>query len=222
MRVNQQTFSLNKKPAFIAFEGINGCGKTTLHRLVSEHMRNHGLAVSDTREPGGTELGLEIRKLLLDWRGEKKSALAELLLFAADRAEHVDKVITPALTDGRHVLCDRYIYSTITFQGHGRGINRTLLDQTNELATRGVVPDLVILLDLDPAEALKRIASRSGNGKDSFEDEELAFHARIRSGFLECAETLPEPFLVLDARATPHELFTQTCSVLQPLLAAKD
>lgn len=219
MRVTEKTFSLTKKPAFIAFEGINGCGKTTLHRLVSEHLSSQGLAVTDTREPGGTELGLEIRKLLLEWRGEKKSSLAELLLFAADRAEHVNKVIKPALLNGRNVLSDRYTYSTITFQGNGRGINRALLDQANELATQGVVPDLVILLDLDPAEALKRMALRTGNGKDSFEDEELAFHTRIRHGFLECAETLPVPFLVLDARATPNELFNQTCSVLQPLLS---
>jgi dTMP kinase len=221
MRVIPQTFSLTKSPAFIAFEGINGCGKTTLHRLVSEHLRSHGLEVTDTREPGGTALGAEIRKLLLEWRGEKKSSRSELLLFAADRAEHVDKVITPALQSGRHVLCDRYIYSTITFQGHGRGLDRALLNQANDLATQGIVPDLVILLDLDPKEALKRMASRTGNGKDSFEDEELEFHSRIRDGFLECAEKLPVPFLVLDARATPHELFTQTCSVLQPLFAAK-
>jgi dTMP kinase len=221
MRVNTQSFSLAKTPAFIAFEGINGCGKTTLHRMVSEHLRTHGLAVTDTREPGGTELGAEIRKLVLEWRGEKKSPRAELLLFAADRAEHVDKVITPALQDGRHVLCDRYIYSTITFQGHGRGVDRTLLNAANEIAIQGVVPDLVILLDLDPAEALKRMTSRIGNGKDSFEDEELEFHARIRRGFLECADTFPVPFLVLDAQATPHELLTQASSVLQPLLATK-
>ncbi len=221
MRVNPTTFSLSKSPAFIAFEGINGCGKTTLHRMVSEHLRSHSVSVVDTREPGGTELGKEIRKLVLEWSGEKKSARAELLLFAADRAEHVDKVITPALKNGETVLCDRYLYSTITFQGYGRRLDRNWIDQANALATQGVVPDLVILLDLDPTTALQRIASRSGNGQDSFEDEELDFHSRIRRGFLECADTLPAPFLVLDATATPDKLFAQCCAVLQPLLASK-
>jgi dTMP kinase len=221
MRVNPTSFTLTKNPAFIAFEGINGCGKTTLHRLVSQHLRAAGAAVVDTREPGGTELGKEIRKLVLEWPGEKKSDRAELLLFAADRAEHVDKVISPALSRGDTVLCDRYLYSTITFQGHGRGINRQWIDQANALATQGVVPDLVILLDIDPTLALQRIASRTGNGRDSFEDEELEFHARIRRGFLECADTLPAPFLVLDATASPEQLFAQCITVLQPLLASK-
>lgn len=189
--------------------------------MVSAHLRSHGTAVVDTREPGGTELGKEIRKLVLEWNGDKKSDRAELLLFAADRAEHVDKVITPALKNGNTVLCDRYLYSTITFQGHGRGIDRSWIDQANTLATQGVAPDLVILLDLDPTVALRRIASRTDNGRDSFEDEEVDFHARIRRGFLECSDTLPVPFLVLDATATPDRLFAQCCTVLQPLLAPK-
>jgi len=221
MRVNPDTFSLTKLPAFIAFEGINGCGKTTLHRKVSEHLRSHGVVVTDTREPGGTDLGREIRKLVLEWQGPKKSDRVELLLFAADRAEHVDKVIAPSLANGTTVLCDRYIYSTITFQGHGRGISRVWIDQANALATQGVTPDLVVLLDLDPTVALRRIAARVGNGSDSFESEEIDFHTRIRNGFLECADTMQVPFVVLDASATPEELFAHVVRVLQPLLPAK-
>jgi dTMP kinase len=199
-------FTLARSPAFVAFEGINGCGKTTLHKLLSAQLTAKGHAVCDTREPGGTPLGVEIRKLLLDWQGEKKSSRAELLLFAADRAEHIDKVIRPNLTRGTWVLSDRFIYSTITFQGHGRGIDRKLLDQANTLAIEGTVPDLVILLDLSPEEALKRIASRNSSARDAFEDEELAFHTRIRNGFLECAKESPVPFLVLDATKTPEQL----------------
>jgi dTMP kinase len=221
MRVNHENFLLTKRPAFIAFEGINGCGKTTLHHLVSQHLLACGVPLVDTREPGGTELGQEIRKLVLDWSGEKKSPSSELLLFAADRAEHVDKVIAPALKNKQTVLCDRYIYSTITFQGHGRGLDRGMIDQANLLASGGLTPDLVILLDLDPALALERIARRSGNGRDSFEDEEIDFHSRIRRGFLECADTLPAQFLVLDASASPDQLFAQCSKVLQPLFAAK-
>jgi dTMP kinase len=199
-------FTLTKAPAFIAFEGINGCGKTTLHKLLSAQLAASGRSVCDTREPGGTPLGVEIRKLLLDWNGEKKSSRAELLLFAADRAEHVDKVIRPNLERGTWVLTDRFIYSTLTFQGHGRGIDRTLLDQANALAIQGTVPDLVILLDLSPEEAFKRIASRNSALRDAFEDEELAFHTRIRDGFLECARQSTVPFLVLDATKSPEQL----------------
>jgi dTMP kinase len=215
MRVDPLTFRLsNTKAPFIAFEGINGCGKTTLYRSVSERLRKAGHRVCDTREPGGTPLGVELRKLLLEWTGEKKSDRAELLLFAADRAEHVDKVIRPALAEGKWVLCDRFLHSTITFQGHGRGIRRDWIDHANELAVQGTLPDLVVLLDLDPAEALARIAARTGNGKDAFEDEKLSFHTRIRDGFLECADTSPIPFLVLDATKTPDELVALASSAL--------
>jgi dTMP kinase len=214
MRIDPLLFSLTTKPAFIAFEGINGCGKTTLHRKVSEFLRSQKVPVVDTREPGGTALGLEVRKLLLEWQGEKKCDRAELLLFAADRAEHVEKVIRPSLAAGSWVLSDRYIYSTITFQGHGRGIPRTWLDQANNLATQGLEPDLVVLLDLDPVTALQRIATRTGNGKDNFEDEHIEFHSRIRQGFLECALQSSTPFLVLDASLSPEELAHSTIKAL--------
>ena len=214
MKIDSNTFLLPKKPPFIAFEGINGCGKSTLHRRVSEHLRSQGIELVDTREPGGTPLGKEIRKLLLEWPGAKKCDRAELLLFAADRAEHVETLIKPALTKGYWVLCDRYIYSTITFQGDGRGIQRELLDEVNAIATQGLVPDLVVLLDLDPKVALARMAQRTDNGRDSFEDEEIDFHTRIRHGFLECAEKLPVPFLVLDATKSPEELARETLAVL--------
>jgi dTMP kinase len=199
-------FKLTKSPAFVAFEGINGCGKTTLHRLLSEKLKTAGHGVCDTREPGGTRLGHQLRKLLLEWEGEAKSYRSELLLFAADRAEHVDKVIRPNLAAGRWVLTDRFIYSTITFQGYGRGLDRTFIDAANNLAVEGTLPDLVILLDLSPEEAFKRIAQRASTAHDAFEDEALAFHTRIREGFLECARESSVPFLVLDATQTPEEL----------------
>jgi dTMP kinase len=214
MIIDPTTFSLAGTPSFIVFEGINGCGKTTLHRGVSEQLRAHQQKVVDTREPGGTELGKEIRKLVLEWPGEKKSDRAELLLFAADRAEHVDKVVAPNRAAGSWVLCDRYIYSTITFQGHGRGIRRDWIDQAVNLATQGLEPDLVVLLDLDPLTALTRIQSRTDNGRDSFEDEQIDFHTRIRDGFLECANARQTPFLLLDATRSPQELVATTIQAL--------
>jgi dTMP kinase len=181
---------------------------------VSEALQRAQQQVVDTREPGGTPLGKEIRKLVLEWPHEKISSRAELLLFAADRAEHVEKVIRPALNHGAWVLSDRYIFSTITFQGHGRGIERSWIDQANELATQGTLPDLVILLDLSVEEAAQRIRNRSDNGKDSFEQEALDFQRRIREGFLHCADSSPVPFLVLDATLPAAQLATQTLSVL--------
>jgi len=183
-------------------------------RGVSERLRAQAAPVVNTREPGGTPLGVEIRKLLLAWEGDKKCDRAELLLFAADRAEHIDKVIRPARDAGSWVLCDRFIYSTITFQGHGRGIRRDWIDQANTLATQGFLPDLVVLLDIDPVAARARVEARVGNGRDSFEEEELSFHTRIRNGFLECADTLPTPFLVLDATQSPEELLASVARTL--------
>lgn len=214
MRI-QTPFRLNVGDRFITFEGINGCGKTTLHRLVSQGLTAAGHTVVDTREPGGTTLGKEIRKLVLEWPHEKISSRAELLLFAADRAEHVEKVINPALAQGAWVLSDRYLFSTVSFQGYGRGINRTWIDQANTLAVQGRLPDLVILLDLPVSEAFKRIQGRKDGGRDSFEDEAVEFQQRIRDGFLECADTSPVPFLVLDATKKPEELAAESLAVLR-------
>jgi len=214
MRVDPSDFRVPAEPSFIAFEGINGCGKTTLLRSICTSLRASGGHVVETREPGGTPLGDELRKLLLEWPGEKISERTELLLFAAGRAEHVDKVIRPAITRGSWVLCDRYLYSSVAFQGYGRGIDRTLIDQANNFAVQGLLPNLVVLIDIDPMEAGRRISARKGGGKDSFEGEALAFHERIRRGFLECADSSPVPFLVLDGSRTPDELHRSLCTVL--------
>ena len=199
MILDPTTFTLpSSSHLFVVFEGINGCGKSTLLGNVAKALEGARHQVITTREPGGTPLGVEIRSLLLDWKGEKKSPLAELLLFAADRAEHGEKIIRPALSQGKTVLCDRYLYSTIAFQGYGRGLSREWINTANTLATQGVTPDLAILMDLDPTEGLKRTQSRKGSGRDSFEEEEVAFHQRIRDGFLEIARHSPVPFLVLN------------------------
>ncbi len=208
MRVAPSSFRFQRRPAFVSFEGINGCGKTTLMRTLAAELRERSQSVVETREPGGTPLGEEIRKLLLEWPGEKKSERTELLLFAAARAEHVDKVIRPALSAGSWVLCDRFLHSSVAFQGYGRGISLELIDQANTFAVQGTLPDLVFLLDIDPQTALRRIASRKDGGVDSFEAEELGFHERIRQGFLACADSSSVPFVVLDGSLSPGELVT--------------
>ncbi len=214
MRVAPSSFRFQRRSAFVSFEGINGCGKTTLMRTLAAVLRERSQTVVETREPGGTPLGEEIRKLLLEWPGEKKSERTELLLFAAARAEHVDKVIRPALTAGSWVLCDRFLHSSVAFQGYGRGISLDLIDQANNFAVQGTLPDLVFLLDIDPQTALRRIASRKNGEADSFETEELSFHERIRQGFLACADSSSAPFVVLDGSLSPGELVTAASLVL--------
>lgn len=214
MLIDSSSFRLPRRPAFIAFEGINGCGKTTLMRSVAARLREISCPVVETREPGGTPLGEEIRRLLLEWPGDKKTDRTELLLFAAARAEHVDKVIRPSLAGGSWVLCDRFLHSSVAFQGYGRGINLDLVEQANSFAVQGTVPDLVVLLDISPHIGLRRIAQRTNGGADSFEAEELDFHERIRRGFLECAKNSSIPFLVLDGEQGPAEVLASALGVL--------
>jgi dTMP kinase len=194
------------KPRFVVFEGVNGSGKSTLMANLAATLRSEGRRVTTTHEPGHSSIGPKLRALLLEQGAAKISAEAELLLFSADRAQHLAEVVRPALSQGEIVLCDRYIYSTIAFQGYGRGLDRATIDSANEVATSGLRPDLVVLLDLDTDTAAQRIAIRKDGGQDRFEDEAREFQLRIRAGFLELADKLPEPFLVLDATLPPEQL----------------
>ena len=208
------SFRLAAVPSFITFEGINGCGKSTLLARLCARLKKQAAQVVATREPGGTALGVELRKLLLEWNGERKSDRAELLLFAADRSEHVEKVIRPGLASGAWVFSDRFIHSTVAFQCYGRGLRRDWTDEANALAIQDTLPSLVILLDLDPIVAAERLQKRTDTSRDAFEEEALSFHRRIREGFLECARTESTPFLVLDATATPDQLEERAAAVL--------
>jgi dTMP kinase len=181
--------------AFISFEGIEGSGKSTqLQRLA----RALGPAVVVTREPGGTPLGQAIRKLLLE--GETPAPLAEVLLFFADRAEHVATVVRPGLEKGLTVLTDRYSDSTLAYQGYGRGLSVEILRALSDTATGGLWPDLTLLLDLDVETGLAR-AGRRGT-TDRLEGEDTAFHDRVRSGYLDLARQEPRRFAIVDGRGT--------------------
>lgn len=189
---------------FITLEGPEGAGKSTLIAALSRKLQEAAKEVVITREPGGTELGKKIRNLLLDAKDSAPDSLTELLLFAADRAEHVNKVIKPALAAGKVVVCDRFIHSTLAYQGYGRGINLELVKSVNKIAIAGLSPHLVILLDIDIAKGLSRAKGRSRDSKDSeswnrFEQQELDFHKKVRAGFLEMAKDPSNNFLVIDA-----------------------
>jgi dTMP kinase len=186
---------------FVAFEGGEGVGKSTQIAQAAAWLRERGCDVLETREPGGTPLGVELRRLVLDPDGHV-TPRAEALLYAADRAHHVDTVIRPALAAGKAVLTDRYVDSTLAYQGAGRGLDDARL--VTQWATGGLLPDLTVLLDLDPRVGLARAGERSSF--DRLEAAALEFHQAVRAGFLALAAEAPERYLVLDAARPPDEL----------------
>ncbi len=181
---------------FIAFEGGDGAGKSTQVAALASWLRERGHEVVLTREPGGTELGGRIRAALL--HGDHIGPRAEALLFAADRAHHVEQLIRPALAQGQVVITDRYSDSSVAYQGAGRALAVDEIAQLSRWATGGLVPDLTVLLDVSPETGRRR---RSGRDEDRMEAEAAEFHTRVRAHFLELAQGAPERYLVLDAGA---------------------
>jgi dTMP kinase len=187
---------------FITFEGGEGSGKTSQLKVLLAHLRSTGRDAVETRDPGGTLIGKQIRAVLLDPACGGMTPAAELLLYEASRAQLVHEVIRPALAAGRIVLCDRFTDSTVAYQGYGRGLDLALIGRLNALATDGLCPDLTFLLDLDPAAGLLRAARRvtePHQGRDRIEGEVLAFHQRVRTGYRAIAAAEPERVIVLDA-----------------------
>jgi dTMP kinase len=190
---------------FIALEGGEGAGKTTQARLLAIWLRDQGFDVVTTREPGATKVGMRLRAVLLDTAHTGLSARAETLLYAADRAEHVASVIRPALERGSVVVTDRYVDSSLAYQGAGRNLPAAEVTELNRWATGGLVPDLTVLLDMPPAAGLGRRARSA----DRLEAEPLDFHERVRAGFLALARAEPERYLVLDASQPADEVSRQ-------------
>jgi dTMP kinase len=191
---------------FITFEGIEGSGKTTQIGLLSQALHARSIAHVLTREPGGTPAGDRIRGLLLD-PATRLSAPAELLLYAAARAEHLERVIRPALASGRIVLCDRYLDATRAYQGAGRGLPLAWIEAIHALEPLRLAPDTTLLFDLDPALGLERARDRNARGRQDegrFEAEDVPFHRRVREGYLALAKAEPERFRVIDASGEPE------------------
>lgn len=180
---------------FIVFEGGEGAGKSTQEALLTEALEQRGLTVTRTREPGGTPAGEEIRRVVLSPEFEGLDPRAEALLFAAARGEHVARVIRPALERGEVVICDRYLDSSEAYQGFARGLGPRRIRDLSLWATNELLPDLTIVLDIDPADGLGRFTER-----DRLEAEPLEYHRQVRAAYLALAEEDPERYLVLDAR----------------------
>jgi len=187
---------------FITFEGPEGSGKSTHIRMLAEYLRGRGVDVVLTREPGGTPTGEAIRGILQhDHAGEAPVGRAEVLLFLASRAQHVERLIRPALEAGRWVLCDRFSDSTLAYQGFGRGFDLAALRDADAFATGGLAPDLTVLLDVPPETSRERLRARLSQtlgAPDRIEREDDAFHERLRAGFLELAAGEPARFVVVD------------------------
>lgn len=194
---------------FITLEGVEGCGKSTQIELLNAKLRDAGAKTLVTREPGGTEAGAAIRKILLDPATGELDPLTELMLFSAARRELVQKVIRPALDEGRVVICDRFADSTTAYQGHARGMDPATVEGMAREVCGGVWPDRTIVLDIPVEEGLKRAIGRndiSANNESRFEEESLAFHERVRQGFLKIADAEPDRVKVVDASGTIEQV----------------
>ena len=204
--------------AFITFEGIEGSGKTTQIQLLSVLLDRSEVEHVLTREPGGTEVGNQIRRLLLDPAHRDLTPLAELLLYQAARAQHLARVIVPALAEEKLVLCDRYKDATRAYQGGGRQLPADLVNQLNRLDILALEPDLTLLFDLDPAAALSRAVRReddTASMQNRFEQEEMEFHRRVRETYLALAQAHPQRIRVLDATGSIEEVQQRVLAVLK-------
>jgi dTMP kinase len=208
---------------FITLEGIEGSGKTTqIWRLV-EFFEDRGIECVATRQPGGTLIGENIRSILLDPANSALEPLAELLLYLADRAQHINELIRPALKNGKTVVCDRYFDATLVYQGFARGLSIELIRQLHQLLFDDLKPDVTLLLDLSPQVGLERAWQQLNNGQRSgdesrFEAEAVAFHEKVRAGYLELARLEPERFRIIDAAQTQNQVFVAMRKIVSSFL----
>lgn len=210
---------------FITFEGMEGSGKSTAMVRVGKWLEEKGFEVVYTREPGGSKLGTELRAILLNARNADIVPRAELFLYLADRAQHAATVVRPALSRGAFVLSDRFADSTVVYQGYGRGLDVEALHGLNAMAVDGVWPDATLLFDVHVETGLCRANARNeAEGKTlaegRFEAESVAFHARVREGFLDLARKNPGRFAVIDGMATPDAVFASAREAVSERMAA--
>ncbi|MFC1840964.1 dTMP kinase [Thermodesulfobacteriota bacterium] len=207
---------------FITFEGIEGCGKTTQVKRFTKYLNENGIHNINTLEPGGTAIGQNIRRILLDTNNTNLFPLTELILYAADRAQHVNEVIKPGLDQGKWVICDRYLDATIAYQGFGRGLNMEIINILNNEATRGLSPDITILMDCPEEIGINRALARNKDSSQEdqgrFEKEKMEFHHRVRKGYLTLAEENKDRYIVIDAAKPIDEVERDIIKSLKPYI----
>lgn len=197
------------KGLFITFEGIDGCGKTTQIKLLKEYFESKGKTVLLTREPGAKGLGIKLREILLNYDGEV-SPNCESFLFLADRAQHIDTIIKPAVERGEIVLCDRHTDSTVAYQGYGRGVDLARINMLNDIATSGMKPDLTFVFDIDIETSMSRV----GKEQDRMESAGIEFFKRVRQGYLEIAKAEPNRVKLLNGTDTIENIHNQILGLI--------
>ncbi len=203
-----------KKGLFITFEGADGCGKTTQINLLKNYLENQGYQVVLTREPGAKGLGEKVREILLNYEGAV-SDRCESFLFLADRAQNIDIIVNPAVNEGKIVLCDRHIDSTVAYQGYGRGLDIDRIKMLNNIATNGRKPDLTIVFDIDVETSMQRV----GKNKDRMESAGIEFHNRVREGYLKIAKEEPERIKVVNSIQTVNDVFEEVKKIVNKYLS---
>jgi dTMP kinase len=205
---------------FITFEGGDGSGKSTQMRLLAERLRREGREVLETVEPGGTRIGAQIRRILLDSANQDLRATPELLLYFASRAQNVEELILPALERGAIVLSDRFTDSSMAYQGYGRGLGEEAVLALDRVACRGLVPDLTLLIDIDPGASLARARERQLSRSETRMDEQAAeFHVRVRDAYQAMAAREPRRFRVIDGRADVETVAGAVWEAVRPLVS---
>lgn len=214
---------------FITFEGIEGCGKTTQLKMLGDYLRKKGYTVYETREPGGTFIGDQIRKILLNPENKGMDAIAELLLYEACRAQLVKEMgvknqeLEVKGNDKKFILCDRFTDSTLAYQGYGRGIKFEIISELNRIASKGIEPVITILLDLDVKAGLKRARERNKNNKgqeERLEEETLEFHQKVRDGYLEIASKEADRVKIIDANKGIEDIHREIVNIVEEWLGS--
>jgi len=200
---------------FIVLEGPDGSGKSTVAEFMAEYLKDKGHEIEFSREPGGTNIGEKIREIILDVKNEEMSSEAEALLYAASRAQHVTEKIKPTIDSGKDLICERFYYSSLVYQGIGRKLGVDVVKSFNEFAIQGVYPDLVIFLDVDPEKALKR--KKDTENLDRLENEKISFHKEVFNGYKEIIRILPE-IKVVDADRRKDEIYEDVKKLINNIL----
>lgn len=191
---------------FVTIEGPEGSGKTSAMRIVKERLENVGYSVVTTREPGGTEIGEQIRNVILDPKNTEMDSRTEALLYAASRRQHLIEKIWPSLKEGKIVFCDRYLDSSLAYQGIARGLGVEQILEVNSYATEGTFPDLTVLFDIDPLLGLERINKNKNREVNRLDMEKISFHKQVRNGYLELSRRFPDRYFVVDASLPLEEV----------------
>ncbi len=201
---------------FITLEGPDGSGKSTMLKLIEEYLKDNKIDYITSREPGGTKIGEDIRKIILDVNNKNMSNETEALLYAASRAQHVSEKIVPAIEEGKLVLCDRFLLSSLAYQGVGRDLGIDEVKLINDFGTKGLVPDLILFFHVDPEITLMRKTKNLGG--DRLEQEGVNFHNKVYNGYMELLDKYPENIEVIDATKPIDEVLEQALSKIQKII----